>query len=62
MFIYFITKKLQKSTSKINLTFSMLETCQLSKLTEAEKLKFKQSRPTPDLSIEQEFISKDFFY
>ena len=61
MFIYFITKKLQKSTSKINLTFSMLETCQLSKLTEAEKLKFKQSRPIPDFSIEQEFISKDFF-
>ena len=52
---------MQKNTSQVNWTVSKLKSCQLSKLTEADKLILKQSRPTPDLSIEQEFISKGFF-
>ena len=49
---------MQNNTSEVNWTVSKLKNCQLSKLTEDEKLKLKQSRPTPDLSIEQESISK----
>ena len=51
---------MEKNTSQVNWTVSKIRTCQLSKLSEAEKLKLKQSRPTPDLAIEQEFISKGF--
>ena len=49
---------MQKNTSQVKWKVSELKKCQLSKLTEAEKLKLKQSRPTPDISIEQELISK----
>ena len=53
---------MQKNTSQVNWTVSKLKNCQLTKLTEAEKLQLKQSRPTPDLPIEQEFISKGLIF
>ena len=53
---------MQINSNQENWTVSKLKSCQLSKLTEPEKLKLKQSRPTPDLSIEQEFISKGLFF
>ena len=51
---------MQINTSQENWTVSKLKSWQLSKLTEHEKLKLKQSRPTRDLSIEKEFILKGF--
>ena len=53
---------MQINSNQENWTVSKLKSCQLSKLTEPEKLKLKQNRPTPDFSIEQEFISKGLFF
>ena len=53
---------MQINSNQENWTVSKLKSYQLSKLTEPEKLKLKQSRPIPDLSIEQELISKGLFF
>ena len=58
----FINRKMQINSNQESWTVSKLKSCQLSKLTEPEKLKLKQNRPTPNLSIEQEFISKGLFF
>ena len=47
---------MQRSTSQ-NWTVSNLKNCNLSKMSEIEKVQLKESRPTPDISINQECSS-----
>ena len=47
-----------QSSIPVNWTVSSLKKCQLSKLSDVEKLQLKESRPTPDISIEQQCSSK----
>ena len=54
-----------QSSIPVNWTVSSLKKCQLSKLSDVEKLQLKDSRPTPDISIDQQCSSnglKFFFY
>ena len=46
-----------QSSIPVNWTVSSLKKCQLSKLSDVEKLQLKESRPTPDISIEQQCSS-----
>ena len=55
-FIDFIFNKMQRSTSQI-WTVANLKNCNLSKMAEIEKVQLKESRPTSDISINQECSS-----
>ena len=55
-FIDFVFNKMQRSTSQF-WTVSNLKNCNLSKMSEIEKVQLKESRPTPDISINQECSS-----
>ena len=53
-----------QSSIPVNWTVSSLKQCQLSKLSDVEKLQLKDSRPTPHISIDQQYSSKGvkFFF
>ena len=49
---------MQNTTNDNEMTIKQLKDLQITSLSEVEKLKLKNSRPTPDVSITQECNSR----